>query len=264
MTANKRIFRYASVTALAVCVLTVFNAAAKQNAVKEILTEIETVKKTGKLPVIVIDLDDTIFSTSNRDLWIIKRFAGNIQQSHPKEAAALRKLTIGQMEYSFFANIKKAGVTDAALKEKFKNFWLRHFFSDLCEIDEPIPGAMAFVNEAYKRGALIVYLTGRDVERMYEGTVKSLYRNDLPLGVERTQLIMKPDKKLDDAKFKRSVTESIKKMGKVVAGFDNEPANINLFKKAFPKARIVFLKTRHSPKAEKVQPGIEKITDFLF
>ena len=76
-------------------------------------------------------------------------------------------------------------------------------------------------------GAKIVYLTGRDIPRMHDGTVISLARNRFPMNASEAELIMKPDPKIDDLEFKKAQMARIAKMGEVIGVFENEPANLN-------------------------------------
>lgn len=218
----------------------------------------------GNLPVVIFDLDDTLFDTRARHLLIMERFAEQIRAAHPRDAVKLRKVTLDQLGYSFVDNLDRAGVsTSKELRKRFREYWVQEFFGDACAIDPMIPGAGAYVRDLYRRGALVVYLTGRDPGRMARGTVDALLAADLPFGIERTELIMKPSKDVDDESFKQGVVAYLQKLGTVVGAFENEPFNINLLKKGFPKADAVFLDTRHKPTAPQVDKGIVWIGDYL-
>ena len=47
---------------------------------------------------------------------------------------------------------------------------------------------------------------------------------------------MKPTPQTQNAMFKQRVTNYLRHYGKVVATFDNEPGNINVYRRAFGKA----------------------------
>ena len=51
--------------------------------------------------------------------------------------------------------------------------------------------------------------------------------------------------------------------GAVVATFENEPGNANLFLDAFPDALHFLLLTEHSPEAEAPRPELIQTDDFL-
>ena len=61
-----------------------------------------------------------------------------------------------------------------------------------------------------------MYLTGRDVPRMLEGTQKSLREHGFPLGQAGIELRLKPVAEWDDAEFKVDVLrESAHRFGKI-------------------------------------------------
>ena len=68
---------------------------------------------------------------------------------------------------------------------------------------------------------------------------------------------------MDDAEYKQAAIEDIRSHhGEVVATFDNEPANCNIFQAAFPDALNFFVDTEHSPDAEPLHPSLLHIKDF--
>jgi hypothetical protein len=52
-------------------------------------------------------------------------------------------------------------------------------------------------------------------------------------------------------------------LGEVVAGFENEPANLNAMADAFPKASMVFVDTVHSRKPGIPKAGVPWIGSYL-
>jgi hypothetical protein len=110
-----------------------------------------------------------------------------------------------------------------------------------------LPGASAFVNACYTAGASIVYLTGRDLPNMSVGTFASLRDLGFPIGVVASTLVTKPTYDMPDTEFKRAVAPAFSRVGHVIASFDNEPANINLFLEYHPHAHAVFVDTQHAP-----------------
>ena len=74
---------------------------------------------------------------------------------------------------------------------------------------------------------------------------------------------MKPDFYADDREFKTAALERIRALGgEVVATFENEPGNANLFMRAFPAAKHFLLDTVHSPGAEAPDPSLIQMDDF--
>lgn len=227
----------------------------------------EQVRTTDKKnhPVVIFDLDDTLFDGRTRTLSILHEFAANpqVQADYPDIAPRLAKAALSDMRYDAKDAFDQLNVHDDELLKKWKAFWSPRFFSDrYCERDEATPGAAAYVKRLLGLGAHIVYLTGRDVPRMQKGTLASLKKRDLPTG-RQTSLILKPKAADDDLEFKRAAFASIAKMGQVVAVVENEPKNLNAMGEAFPKAILVFLDTQHSKAPDAVTPEAHWVKNFV-
>ncbi|MEM6734083.1 MAG: haloacid dehalogenase-like hydrolase, partial [Myxococcota bacterium] len=86
--------------------------------------------------------------------------------------------------------------------------------------------------------------------------------NGFPIGIQGTELIMKPTAQTQDAIFKQQVTNYLRHYGKVIATFDNEPANANVFRRAFPSAVIMAFDAPHSPNPPPLLPEVQKLASF--
>ncbi|MCA9543291.1 MAG: haloacid dehalogenase-like hydrolase [Myxococcales bacterium] len=225
--------------------------------------EVDAQAREGKQPVVVFDLDATLFDNRPRTLAILRAWAALPENAGKASAQRIEGLAVAQVAYAVKDTLAAAGVTDGADIEAITAFWWARFFGPWALHDGPMPGGPAYVNALYAKGAFIVYLTGRDAPSMLVPTTQSLALAGYPIGLPRTQLIMKPDPKADDEVFKDSVMRSLRLTGSVVGFFDNEPGNVNLMKKAFPKARVVFLDTMHKPGAPAVDAGIPRVKDFV-
>ncbi|MDP8254741.1 MAG: hypothetical protein P9M14_03245 [Candidatus Alcyoniella australis] len=106
------------------------------------------------------------------------------------------------------------------------------------------------------------YLTGRDSPGMGSGTRASLSEHGFPFDCQRVDLLMKPRIEIKDMDFKRDAVRQIGEMGQVLAAFDNEPGNINLFADTFPEAIVVLLDTIHSPTPVVPYEHVVRISDF--
>ena len=61
-------------------------------------------------------------------------------------------------------------------------FLIQHlFFDDYLKHDLPYEGSVDFVNRLYRNGTRIIYLTGRNVGEMREGTLQALRKHGFPL-----------------------------------------------------------------------------------
>ena len=126
--------------------------------------------------------------------------------------------------------LKQVGVEDDTLTERLGSYWFDRFFSDHYQYyDQPVAGASDFVQHLFQRDVFIVYLTGRDAPGMLVGCSESLRRNGFPVGVVNTQMLLKPNFEMPDPDFKEAATNFIDGLGEVIATFDNEPGNCEIF-----------------------------------
>ena len=232
---------------------------------REVLRHIERTLAAGRLPICVFDLDSTLFSTAPRNLAILQEFVHAHAQRHPALAEAGRRLSVADMGWNVHDDLKRSGVTDATLLEAVKAFWRERFFTDAYVLhDREVPGAAAYVEACHAKGALIYYLTGRHVGGMELGTAQSITQRGFPFWRGRCVLHLKPDFDMPDRAFKDDALADIRSyQGEVVATFENEPGNANMFLAAFPRALHFLLLTIHSPDAEAPRPELVQSSDFL-
>lgn len=210
--------------------------------------------------VVVFDLDGTLLDNRPRTLAILRDFvratAGLAPDVHERVEAA----TVQDVPYLLTDTLHGLGVTDAATVAKAEAFWRMRFFADdYLRRDIPLPGAVHFVRACHQAGAVVVYLTGRDLPLMGVGTFRSLRDCGFPLGVAGIELVLKPDAAMPDEAFKRFAKPSLRRLGEVVAAFDNEPANCNLF---LDGPESVLVDTQHMPGAPDPDPTVRVIADF--
>lgn len=232
---------------------------------REVFARIESALARGRLPVCVFDLDSTLFSTAPRNLAILREFAREHAGSHPELGAIAARMTVADMGWNVHDDLARAGVTDPGLLAAVKEFWKERFFRDEYLLhDHEVPGAAAFVEACHTKGALIYYLTGRHVGGMELGSVQSLRQRGFPFWRGRCVLHLKPDFDMNDRAFKDDAIADIRSyQGEVVATFENEPGNANMFLAAFPAALHVLLLTIHSPGADAPRSELVRTADFL-
>jgi hypothetical protein len=99
---------------------------------------------------------------------------------------------------------------------------------------------------------------------MEVGTVAALRSESFPFWRGRCVLHLKPSFEMSDRAFKDDAIGDVRSyLGEVVATFENEPGNANLFLSAFPEALHFLLMTVHSPGAEAPDPKLIKSDDFV-
>ena len=232
---------------------------------KEVLTSIlERVKATrsaGRRPVVVLDLDATLFDNGPRSWVILSEFAEEAQNDVLK--VALNGYRKDSLPYLLKDMFTEMGLQDEELLKSASKFWFERFFTDAYQAhDMPMAGAPKFVNELYNEGATVVYLSGRDSPGMLVGCSASLREHGFPVGLTNTAVVLKPDFETPDAAFKEDACRFMAELGEVVSTIDNEPGNVNLFHRQFPDAINVLIHTNAAPGAPEPSEGLSHIDDF--
>ena len=210
---------------------------------------------SGTTPVVVFDIDSTLLDTSRRHLAILDDFLARIGAGEALVETS-RKLHRTGVGWSVVDDFRKAGVADRELLEALGRFWRERFFAPAYMTrDIPVPGAPAFVRACHEAGAWCYYLTARVLSDTEAVTRNTLRRYRFPLD-SRTTLAMKPARHVDDHAFKFDAMERIAKCGEVVAAFDNDPANINMFHARFPGAICVLMDTVRAPDSPPPAAGV--------
>lgn len=230
-----------------------------------VLHRIEASAARGVLPVVVFDLDSTLFSTGARNLRILREFADARVTRWPELRAVADTLQVDDMGWNVAQSLVDRGVRDEILLSDLRGFWKDRFFTDdYVRTDDPTPGAAEYATLCHGRGALLYYLTGRHVGGMEHGTVQSLRNHGFPFWRGRCVLHLKPSFEMADRAFKDDALQDIRSYrGEVIATFENEPGNANLFAEAFPSGLHFLLLTIHSPEAEVPRADLIRTLDFV-
>lgn len=239
-------------------------AQAPQGLLQEVLGEVRTAYNRQERPMVIFDIDGTLFDNRPRVVAILQEYAAQeLARVRPEDAGKFDHLALDQVAYRLTDTLSNIAVTDPAVVNNANVFWSQRFFNDeYLKHDVPTPGSVNYVRTLYSNGARIVYLTGRDAPRQLLGTVKALRDRGFPIGIQGTELIMKPTLQTQDAVFKQQVTNYLRHYGKIIAAFDNEPANVNVYRRVFPEAKVILHAAPHSPNAPPTLKGIQPLSSF--
>jgi len=215
-------------------------------------------------PMVVFDLEGTLFDNRSRIAQIIKEYGEQeLKTVRPQLAQLLATVQPAQVQYMLPDTLRQLGVNEEAVVNNAAVFWSQRFFTDdYLKYDTATPGAVKLVRDLYSNGARIVYLSGRDAPRQLLGTVKQLRDNGFPIGIQGSELIMRPTVQTQDAVFKQQVTNYLRQFGKIVATFDNEPSNANVYRRAFPDAMVVLFSASRAPNPPPLLPNIVGLAAF--
>ena len=227
-----------------------------------ILDEIDARHRAGERPVVIFDLDGTLSDNRPRTIRIVHALAASLPPECDRDAAIIRALGPGDLRYRLDDTLRPLGVSEDVITLA-KERWFRRFFTDTaCADDVPVRGAAPFVQRCFHRGATVVYLTGRDIPGMLVGTVRTLRDDGFPIGQPRVELVLKPTFEEDDTGFKRRMLDPMSELGTIVATFENEPGNCNLFRHRWPTSHSVLIETLFAPGAPPLEPGCLRVPDF--
>ena len=222
-----------------------------------VLQKVRETKATGKTPVAVFDLDDSVLNPEVRSLKILRDFVKTnpnfFAQLPTQQRRCANQITHEDLVYDIVNDLyARCGIENKEFRDALGKFWFANFFTNsYAAMDPEYPGAAAFVTAVQQAGAKIVYFTGRQDKNdepefkndgMREGTMKALKLNGFPIptpGSTDVQLIMKPRFKTDDMDYKKATMPLIEKEGVVIAVFDNEPKADGIFTNAWKTATVV-------------------------
>jgi hypothetical protein len=233
-------------------------------ALHQSLVATRRARQQGLLPIMVFDLDSTLYDNSGRHRAIFRAFVLEHGDEHPSIADFGDRVGELAQAWHIVDRLRELGVRDEAGLARLDRYWADRFFSDdWIQHDAPMPGAVAYVRAVHALGAFIYYMTGRHVGGMHSTTVDNLVRDGFPIFDGGAALHMKPAFRMRDKEFKSQAVEHVRALvGEVVATFENEPGNSNLFLVSFPTALHVLIDSVHSPAAEAPHPDLYRIHDF--
>lgn len=228
---------------------------------------------------IIYDLDDTLFDTAFRSLYVLHRIGMELGIEE------LQRLEYTQVSFYCDETLQNVGLNDPVLIEDIcghydsdpknntlkKSKWGQIFFGDSSSIhyDRPLPGAKEFVERTMNEtGATIIYLTARFEQTQGKGTKRQLEFYGFP-GFRRNtsdcaNLIMRPTVTMyPDSQFKEVVLKDLLQNGVVIAAFDDLVSNANMFRRVLPSKVPVIRPNRNILDTKKLNGGIEQITNYI-
>jgi len=227
-----------------------------------ILRKIAAAKAARRQPVVLFDLDGTLFDNGPRTWQILYEYALQKRRDPlSKKLPQLQKMGLPYMLKDILALVDEH---DPVQLQEAAAFWKDRFFrDDYVRYDEPLRGAHQFCITLWEAGATVVYFSGRDSPNMLIGTAFSLRTHCFPVAVPRAVITLKEAFEVEDLVFKREAMDFMDSMGDVVASFDNEPANCNMFHERWPEAETVALATSHAPNPKPLHSTVKAIADFV-
>lgn len=210
--------------------------------------------------VALFDIDSTLMDTAPRNNGILEAALDAV----PGFAPWRSRLDLNSHTWNILDPVRQAGLSDPTLLAAIEAFWRERFFTDeWVLVDQPYPGVPEFLQDLKRQGFQLAYLTGRHASGMEQGTRRNFLNHGLPAGPDE-RFFFKPHFEMGDREFKESVCHQVEALGTLVVTVDNEPANVNLFRRAFPRAQVVWVDTITSPSPEPLVDGVDRTTANYF
>ena len=89
-------------------------------ALAAIAERVTTTRAAGQVPVVVFDLDHTLFDGRPRTLVILAEFAATVAAEQPSVARAIGRIALHDVAYLLRDTLAKVGVTDAKVVAEFE------------------------------------------------------------------------------------------------------------------------------------------------
>jgi len=233
------------------------------------------VKASGQTPIVIFDLDDTLFDTRGRTASLLQSYHAN--HGEPR----LAQVPLDAVHYDLEDTLAELGFTQHELEgQTFKairnEVWPKFFKGESLLLDGTVPGAVEAVR-ALAADALIVYLTGRKTF-VSDFSERALAQRGFPTPSNPgsgpgVRMFHKPKSyagqanpggKLGTDEFKGLVTKNaLPPLGVVVAAFDNEPKNCLAFQAAAPEAIVVHLDTLYDADSPALTGEIEVVPSLV-
>lgn len=203
----------------------------------------------------VFDLDGTLFDTRHRQVRILREIASlkgwwDLYDVRPEHFVGR---DLGDA-------LRRAGLTELRVQQllpEVTDFWQRTFL-DYVQYDHAMPGAAALVRACAMADLEVVYFTAR-TRSLRTHTEENLLRFGFPPGA----ILDKPNADLPDLRFKEWVVPELGNIGIPAIYLDNEPVTVNMFRRTWPRAMVVFVETDHAPTVEAPHPSIPWLRSYL-
>lgn len=230
------------------------------------VTNINPLKNPSSSDFFILDIDSTLVTTYQRNQAIIQKFISLHKAQFPEDCLALKQAKCQLGDYGIETCLKRIQfkATDLRFSEILHSYWRENFFSNnFLHADQPVEGAVKWVQFLKTCDIDFIYLTARHKDTMWDGTLSSLKNLGFP--ISEKNLFLKEDLADKDEEYKAKVLASVidKKNGKNVFFIDNEPLVLNAIQDNHPSVRLVWFNSTHAGKS-KPPNGITTIKNFIF
>ena len=210
---------------------------------------IEIAKKKQEKSLFVFDIDSTLFCMKYRTQALIDSCLENSSfcEKFKPHLKKIKEIQVTETDWSIPEIMSRYGFhPEEEVVIAVHKIWRKGFFSnDYLYLDRPYKDCVNFIQYISHLKAQVYYLTARNHNNMYEGTVQSLKQWGFPL-IQESHLIMKKDSSRKDSAYKTAHLQSLSKKFDTILFFENEPVILNKIAQQLPQIRLFWMNSTHS------------------
>ncbi len=212
--------------------ITVF--AGNQNLLKEINKRITKNNHANRVSFIILNLDNVLLNSSARYELLFNDY---LKKHHSRVIKKyFKEKDFTNLKLNDILNDISALKLTAKQKENFIKYLKENYNSDKAlSADMAIGESIDFVNNLYKNGAFIVYISKRSLNNIAP-TIKKLKSLNFPIGKNKTSLIMEVNENNT-----RNIVSKWINMGEIIAVFSNNFKAIKLLTPYFDKNELFLI-----------------------
>lgn len=226
--------------------------------VHRISAEITRAVYSGKRPVAVVDLDETVLHSTRRHILsyraAVQRNLAKFSARYPMETQILLRTTeIKQHEllmslpnrYDLKAWLGRMGIQNELFRLELNQVSLPIYLSqEFMHLDRAYHGAQALLDLFYRSGGEVYFVSSRYRTQQYDATVHRLILSRLYRSSRYSHVVLREDGEASlDFKVRafNQIRRATQDYHQVVLVAENEPENLNAMIKTFPAAIPVYV-----------------------
>ena len=213
-------------------------------------------------PTVVLELDGLLFDSRPRSLLILQEYASQVlANSRPAASLRLLALRLDGLGADVGETLRRLGIVEEAIIYAATAYVAEREHSDAyLRYDVPVAGAVAWVRQLYGTGARLIYVSSRSMQLQLLGTVAALRDAGFPIGLQATELILRPTSASDETVFRQQLFNYLRRHDQVLATAAATAAAASTWQRAFPAATaLVLLPSQAHAAACALNPALQPL-----
>jgi len=229
------------------------------------LEAIKAAWKSGKRPVVAVDIDDTIFESSERVKGIMSEFYSSWQPGNTWVKEFVSKFTPFNVEYGAQYVTQQAGLSHLGFDAEFQNAFMERFLGKEEAHKVGVrKNALNWILALESLGVRIIYLGGRqDSSEVRKATAWQLKSLGFPVDDMGVELVMRKNQGESNEVFKAEAMEGlVGPFDYVVGVFDKDTKVLSELSRMYGRAPLYRVGDSAAPDSPEAPDGTIPIPDF--